>query len=180
MAGPAGPPPWEKIIASYAYNPDGAGAGAYAQKSENRRKKRSALREKKTKPEKEKKSRARTKRKKIVVISPYFASSAQKLIQIEAEKGNTVDVVVCRRSKTKRRKNTGDPCHLTAAEKLQDAYERVSGDTRWIPPFSDHDLLQEFHFFDHWRVLVICMLLNRTTGRQVKFLRVILFFSSLV
>ncbi|CAA6664911.1 unnamed protein product [Spirodela intermedia] len=51
---------------------------------------------------------------------------------------------------------------------MADAYKRVPDENLWVPPFSDHELLQEFHFFDHWRVLVICMLLNRTTGQKVR------------
>lgn len=36
------------------------------------------------------------------------------------------------------------------------------------PLESPYRLLQEDHAFDPWRVLVICMLLNQTTGAQVK------------
>ncbi|PKA64385.1 methyl-CpG-binding domain protein 4 [Apostasia shenzhenica] len=67
------------------------------------------------------------------------------------------DLVSCKRAKT-----------MTKAEKMQDAYRRVSPDNEWIPPHSPYELLQEDHAFDPWRVLVICMLLNQTTGTQVK------------
>ncbi|MQL91141.1 hypothetical protein Taro_023747 [Colocasia esculenta] len=68
----------------------------------------------------------------------------------------------------KKRKRKHQSVQLSAAERMADAYKRVPDDNKWVPPFSDHELLQEFHFFDHWRVLIICMLLNRTTGREVQ------------
>ncbi|KAL0919286.1 hypothetical protein M5K25_011371 [Dendrobium thyrsiflorum] len=57
---------------------------------------------------------------------------------------------------------------MKKAEKMQDSYRRVSPDNNWEPPNSPYELLQEDHAFDPWRVLVICMLLNQTTGEQVK------------
>lgn len=57
---------------------------------------------------------------------------------------------------------------MTKAKKMQDSYRRVSPDNNWVPPNSPFQLLQEDHAFDPWRVLVICMLLNQTTGEQVK------------
>ncbi|KAI0511760.1 hypothetical protein KFK09_012392 [Dendrobium nobile] len=57
---------------------------------------------------------------------------------------------------------------MKKAEKMQDSYRRVSPDNNWVPPNSPYELLQEDHAFDPWRVLVICMLLNQTTGEQVK------------
>ncbi|XP_078159263.1 uncharacterized protein LOC144554788 [Carex rostrata] len=57
---------------------------------------------------------------------------------------------------------------LTVAEKRSEAYRRVPPDFNFKPPRSCHHLIQEDHTFDHWRVLVICMLLNMTTGKQVK------------
>ncbi|KAL3641469.1 hypothetical protein CASFOL_016437 [Castilleja foliolosa] len=56
---------------------------------------------------------------------------------------------------------------LTSFKKKDEAYKRKSRDNNWIPPRSPFNLLQEDHAFDPWRVLVICMLLNQTTGRQV-------------
>ncbi|KAF3436637.1 hypothetical protein FNV43_RR19383 [Rhamnella rubrinervis] len=50
-----------------------------------------------------------------------------------------------------------------------EAYRRRSEDNTWVPPRSDFNLLQEDHFHDPWRVLVICMLLNQTTGLQAVF-----------
>ncbi|CAL9047643.1 unnamed protein product [Musa banksii] len=57
---------------------------------------------------------------------------------------------------------------LSAAEKKSDAYRRVPANSAWEPPASCHHLLQERHSFDPWRVLIICMLLNVTSGRQVE------------
>ncbi|XP_078150494.1 uncharacterized protein LOC144545801 isoform X2 [Carex rostrata] len=55
-----------------------------------------------------------------------------------------------------------------AAEKRLEAYRRVPPDFNFKPLRSCHHLIQEDHTFDHWRVLVICMFLNMTTGKQVK------------
>uniref|UniRef100_A0A7N2KWW1 Uncharacterized protein n=1 Tax=Quercus lobata TaxID=97700 RepID=A0A7N2KWW1_QUELO len=55
---------------------------------------------------------------------------------------------------------------LSSSEKLNDAYRRKSPDNMWKPPHTTPGLLQERHAHDPWRVLVICMLLNRTTGFQ--------------
>ena len=37
----------------------------------------------------------------------------------------------------------------------------------WIPPKSPHGLLQEQHWQDPWRVIIICQMLNQTTRKQV-------------
>lgn len=39
---------------------------------------------------------------------------------------------------------------------------------KWAPPPSPYSLIQESIYEDPWRVLVACMLLNRTSGRQVR------------
>ncbi|KAB5512337.1 hypothetical protein DKX38_029365 [Salix brachista] len=57
---------------------------------------------------------------------------------------------------------------LTAAQMRDVAYLRRRPNNRWIPPKSPHELLQEGHYHDPWRVLVICMLLNCTSGGQVR------------
>ncbi|KAK1311315.1 hypothetical protein QJS10_CPA08g00747 [Acorus calamus] len=57
--------------------------------------------------------------------------------------------------------------HLTAKEKLSEAYLKQSAGNQWVPPRSPHKLFQEDHAFDPWRVLVICIFLNRTSGTQV-------------
>ncbi|XP_050367951.1 methyl-CpG-binding domain protein 4-like protein [Argentina anserina] len=73
-------------------------------------------------------------------------------------------------SKKRRQKNSSKikPATLTASQKKDEAYRRRTPDDTWIPPRSHHHLLQEDHYYDPWRVLIICMLLNRTTGKQVK------------
>uniref|UniRef100_A0A6N2MKA0 HhH-GPD domain-containing protein n=1 Tax=Salix viminalis TaxID=40686 RepID=A0A6N2MKA0_SALVM len=57
---------------------------------------------------------------------------------------------------------------LTAAQMRDVAYLRRRPNNRWIPPKSPHELLQEGHYHDPWRVVVICMLLNCTSGGQVR------------
>ncbi|KAL6953660.1 hypothetical protein U1Q18_040873 [Sarracenia purpurea var. burkii] len=55
---------------------------------------------------------------------------------------------------------------LSAAQKQDEAYKRRAPDCTWKPPPSPFGLLQEDHAHDPWRVLVICSLLNRTSGLQ--------------
>ncbi|XP_052207222.1 uncharacterized protein LOC127811413 isoform X2 [Diospyros lotus] len=57
---------------------------------------------------------------------------------------------------------------LSAHQRRDEAYKRRTPDNTWKPPRSDFNLLQEDHAYDPWRVLVICMLLNQTTGLQVR------------
>lgn len=49
-----------------------------------------------------------------------------------------------------------------------EAYRRKSEHNYWTPPKSRYELLQESYYQDPWKVLVICMLLNRTTGQQAR------------
>jgi len=57
---------------------------------------------------------------------------------------------------------------LSAAEKRSDKYRRLPLNQLVPPPRSKHNLLQEKYAPDPWKVMVICMLLNVTTGAQVK------------
>lgn len=73
---------------------------------------------------------------------------------------------------------------LNAAQKRDEAYKRKTGgdgddddDNKWKPPPSEIRLIQHDHFHDPWRVLVICILLNRTSGSQTR--RIISEFFSL-
>ncbi|TXG51799.1 hypothetical protein EZV62_024323 [Acer yangbiense] len=63
---------------------------------------------------------------------------------------------------------------LTAAQKRDKAYLRKTPDNTWIPPPSGLDipLLQENQVHDPWRVLVICMLLNITSGKQLQWVTI--------
>ena len=56
---------------------------------------------------------------------------------------------------------------LSQSQKTDEAYLRKTPDNTWVPPPSPCNLLQEDHWHDPWRVLVICMLLNKTSGAQV-------------
>jgi methyl-CpG-binding domain protein 4 len=74
------------------------------------------------------------------------------------------------------------PPLLTPAEKCSDKYRRVSLDQLVPPPRSPHNLLQEEYASDPWKVIVICMLLNLTHGKQVssKIVRLIVFPNELL
>ena len=37
-----------------------------------------------------------------------------------------------------------------------------------IPPVSPHGLIQEAYWPDRWKILVVCMMLNRTSRKQVE------------
>ncbi|OWM64663.1 methyl-CpG-binding domain protein 4-like protein [Punica granatum] len=70
------------------------------------------------------------------------------------------------KAKKKKVKSSNGSTILSAKEKKKEAYRRRDADNTWKPPRSVHRLLQEDHAHDPWRVLVICMLLNCTTGKQ--------------
>lgn len=93
-----------------------------------------------------------------VKVSPYFQK-----IPKEEENADGLLLEGKNGCKTGVRVKTG----LSTSEKLHKAYRRKSPDNMWKPPRSSYGLLQEDHAHDPWRVLVICMLLNRTTGLQV-------------
>uniref|UniRef100_A0A1J3FYG9 Methyl-CpG-binding domain protein 4 n=3 Tax=Noccaea caerulescens TaxID=107243 RepID=A0A1J3FYG9_NOCCA len=57
---------------------------------------------------------------------------------------------------------------LSRSQKNDEAYLRKMPDNTWVPPRSPCNLLQEDHWRDPWRVLVICMLLNKTSGAQTR------------
>jgi hypothetical protein len=78
------------------------------------------------------------------LVSPYFPHEIDDI------------VVVSKRKPTLKKKKEKNP-----------AYLRKSPDNVWIPPKSVHALLQEKYYEDPWKVLVICMLLNKTSGTQV-------------
>ncbi|KAH0987857.1 hypothetical protein GBA52_015034 [Prunus armeniaca] len=71
-------------------------------------------------------------------------------------------------SKKRRKRSPEIKTALSASQKKDEAYRRRTPDNTWIPPRSEYGLMQEDHFHDPWRVLVICMLLNRTTGLQAR------------
>lgn len=55
---------------------------------------------------------------------------------------------------------------------------RLISGVKWVPPVSPYGLIQEQLYQDPWKVLVACMLLNKTGGRQVNCYAAILGFSS--
>lgn len=99
-----------------------------------------------------------------VKVSPYFqnATSGKENAVGDSGDGRTEFTVLQEQPKSSVVVKTV----LTRAQKLDEAYQRRSPDNKWKPPRSYHNLLQEDHAHDPWRVLVICLLLNRTTGLQ--------------
>ncbi|KAL6863782.1 hypothetical protein ACP4OV_016685 [Aristida adscensionis] len=58
---------------------------------------------------------------------------------------------------------------LTAAEKRLDMYRRLPPDQLVAPRrHTPYNLLQERYAPDPWKVIVVCMLLNRTRGKPIK------------
>jgi ribosomal protein L24 len=68
---------------------------------------------------------------------------------------------------TMEKKPRKPPILLSPAEKWSDKYRRLPLDQLVPPPRSPHKLLQEKYASDPWKVIVICMLLNLTQGKQV-------------
>ncbi|KAF8405636.1 hypothetical protein HHK36_007712 [Tetracentron sinense] len=99
----------------------------------------------------------------IGVVSPYFQNSAKQ----EKEDLKVVVLSPYFNKKPRRRRTTPDKSALLSpSQKLDEAYRRRTPDNPWNPPRSHFTLLQEEHVHDPWRVLLICMLLNRTSGLQ--------------
>ncbi|CAL2257757.1 unnamed protein product [Prunus armeniaca] len=96
---------------------------------------------------------------KSVKVSSYF--------QKESKEEDNVDGHLLE-SKKRRKRSPEIKTALSASQKKDEAYRRRTPDNTWIPPRSEYGLMQEDHFHDPWRVLVICMLLNRTTGLQAR------------
>lgn len=85
----------------------------------------------------------------------------------DATEENNADGNLSQIRKRSKRKSPEIRTTLTASQRRDEAYRRRTPDNTWIPPRSEIKLLQEDHYHDPWRVLVICMLLNRTQGKQV-------------
>ncbi|XP_027078603.1 uncharacterized protein [Coffea arabica] len=100
-------------------------------------------------------------RKEIRVVSPYFFKSTD---NGEVAKGEDAVEVIVLPKRSKRDKKRA----FSHAQKRDEAYQRKTLENSWKPPRSPFNLLQENHAHDPWRVLVICILLNCTTGLQVR------------
>ncbi|MED6106765.1 hypothetical protein PIB30_007425 [Stylosanthes scabra] len=107
-------------------------------------------------PKKQKSKRPKALQHADKKVSPYFQN--QCLVGCEQVE----------KAKKGRKKRNIINKQLSAAEKKDEAYKKRTPDNTWKPPPSPFNLLQEPHAFDPWRVLVICMLLNCTTGGQVR------------
>ncbi|KAK3212760.1 hypothetical protein Dsin_017466 [Dipteronia sinensis] len=103
--------------------------------------------------------------RKKVKLSPYFKNVAK---QEEIADGGIASPEETKKPVRKKKKQKSQV--LTAAQKRDKAYLRKTPDNTWIPPPSGLDvpLLQENQVHDPWRVLVICMLLNITSGKQAR------------
>ncbi|CAK9183672.1 unnamed protein product [Ilex paraguariensis] len=101
-----------------------------------------------------------------VKVSPYFHNvlREEESTNSDSLRGPTECKVSHRKPKTAAAVNSV----FSTVQKQDEAYQRKTADNTWKPPRSPYNLLQEDHFHDPWRVIVICMLLNRTTGLQVR------------
>ncbi|GJW68128.1 methyl-CpG-binding domain protein 4-like protein [Tanacetum coccineum] len=95
----------------------------------------------------------KTKKTKKVKVSPYFQNG---------NAGNAIAKAVKKKPQAKNKD------YFTAAQKRDEAYKKRTPDNTWVPPESIHHLIQENHYHDPWRIVVICILLNKTQGIQVK------------
>ncbi|KAG7576467.1 DNA glycosylase [Arabidopsis thaliana x Arabidopsis arenosa] len=93
---------------------------------------------------------------KIVKVSRYFHADGIQVNESLKEKSTRV------------RKTPLVSPSLSLSQKTDEAYLRKTHDNTWVPPRSPCNLLQEDHWHDPWRVLVICMLLNKTSGAQTR------------
>ncbi|TKY69030.1 Methyl-CpG-binding domain protein 4 protein [Spatholobus suberectus] len=117
----------------------------------------------------------------IIYVSPYFHNDSRKKINgkpLDKESKpesialhtfeNFVEDKLEENKSSCSEKSIEIKRNLSASEKWDEAYKRKTPDNTWKPPRSEIGLIQEDHVHDPWRVLVICMLLNRTTGGQTK------------
>ncbi|WVY93177.1 hypothetical protein V8G54_032265 [Vigna mungo] len=129
---------------------------------------------------------------KKIVVSPYFHNDSEKKIDVKAEplvqknvthairyvspldEGDKLESIALHAAENfveenkSSKKSIEIKKNLSASEKWNEAYRRKTPDNTWKPPRSATVLIQEDHAHDPWRVLVICMLLNRTSGTQTK------------
>ncbi|OMO58829.1 hypothetical protein CCACVL1_25331 [Corchorus capsularis] len=109
----------------------------------------------------------------VVKLSPYFQKDNENC------SGGSVAIVSPHSQKTKKTKNrnffsngllkpVGVKTTLSADQKKNVAYLRNAPDNTWMPPRSNDPLIQEDYAHDPWRILVICMLLNQTSGSQTR------------
>ncbi|KAJ4885302.1 DNA glycosylase superfamily protein [Raphanus sativus] len=93
---------------------------------------------------------------KVVKVSRYFHGPSAQVNESQKEISRRV------------RKTPLVSPSLSQSQKTDEAYLRKTPDNTWVPPRSPCNLLQEDHWHDPWRVLVICMLLNKTSGAQTR------------
>ena len=124
-----------------------------------------------------KRPKVETPRKSIEDLSQFMYQSEKVSSLIECVKKSELPPKISKDSRKrpkveKPRKTERKTKPFLKADRCREAYKRKTPDNNWVPPRSTPPLvkkrlLQEYHFHDPWRVIVICMLLNRTKGKQV-------------
>lgn len=122
-----------------------------------------------------------TRKAKVRKVSPYFQGSTVpnpprdmlqyfKIVKVSRYfHGLSAQVNESQKEIPRRVRKTPLVSHsLSQSQKTDEAYLRKTPDNTWVPPPSPCNLLQEDHWHDPWRVLVICMLLNKTSGAQTR------------
>ncbi|KAK3145381.1 hypothetical protein QOZ80_4AG0328470 [Eleusine coracana subsp. coracana] len=89
-------------------------------------------------------------------------------VSFSQQEVQTEDIEKPRKKMNGKKKQYKPKPFLHTQEKLSDKYRRLPLDQLVPPPRSPHKLLQEKYASDPWKVIVICMLLNLTQGKQVR------------
>lgn len=87
------------------------------------------------------------------------------------KKSKSMEEVALSRRTSKYFKTEGPPTPMKRKERSTRIGWRNTHEhdhTRWIPPASSYGLLEEQLYDDPWKLLVACMLLNKTSNKQVR------------
>jgi methyl-CpG-binding domain protein 4 len=98
-------------------------------------------------------------------------------VSLSQEKVQAKDKEKLRKKVDGNKQRKPKPC-LTTPDMCSDKYRRLPLDQLVPPPRSPHKLLQEKYASDPWKVIVICILLNLTQGKQVSSSIICLFMPS--
>ncbi|XP_019432939.1 PREDICTED: methyl-CpG-binding domain protein 4-like protein [Lupinus angustifolius] len=100
----------------------------------------------------------------VKYVSAYFNTvGGNNVVVIPKRKSNEIEMIDTH--------NDMKSLNSLPSELRSDAYRRKADNNTWKPPkslFRFEPLLQEYYVYDPWRVLVVSVLLNRTTGVQVR------------
>ncbi|OIV89752.1 hypothetical protein TanjilG_02884 [Lupinus angustifolius] len=98
----------------------------------------------------------------VKYVSAYFNTvGGNNVVVIPKRKSNEIEMIDTH--------NDMKSLNSLPSELRSDAYRRKADNNTWKPPkslFRFEPLLQEYYVYDPWRVLVVSVLLNRTTGVQ--------------